>query len=1460
MNKSQHNDPKIQLEVEIKTDEARKKTKELAAEADALQKAFTEDFKATRKLIREKERAYEKEKDNLRKIQDKLEKSKVAYQKSNAELVQTSHHLNTYQTKLKLLQKQKAELIKKGGIETQHAKQLNAEIISQQRSIDLLLKRATKQEQTEKKKLGIFEQQTKELEEQHKKMAQIQKDGLSAKNRLNDFSPEGKRFKAVESKRKEAQSSFVGMDVNKMNIRELGRLRSHVEETMKIINPDDPQLKGYQEKLQKIIDRTKELRRGKDALAIAHENSTKKLKKEIEEQEEALSLMDRSSKEYKKAVKEIKKLNEALERSEKGWSKTQQKLHKGLDILKNPISKLGPIGAGVAGLSALAVKAYTAIISKAREFEQAMAGVKAVTNATDSEFKKLKLDAKRLGATTKYTATEVAGLQKAYGKLGFTTDEILNATGATLALASATGEDLSKSAAIAGATLRGFGLDASEMTRVTDVMADSFTKSALDLSSFSEAMKYVAPVAAAAGISIEEATAMLSSMADAGIKGSQAGTSLRRIITDLGAGAEPLSQKLHTLNQKGITLSQSMDEVGRTAQTALLVLSKNTDKIDNLTDAYDKSAGAAKRMAAIQGDTLTGSLTRLSSAWEGFLLSMEDGSGWLAKATRGVIDFATETLGLVTVQETAAQAMENERISVNALVLELRHVNTSAERKKDIYNELLKINPKLVAGINLEKISYEQLNKNLEAYNKLTLDRIASEQIQTEINANLETAVAKKKQQAKAQRDLNEALTRASELLRSEKAKEIISSTSLNDLERAKLMVEELKESLAGLNGAGGAKGRRKINATNEIKYDLENAVETFKETQKEIEERNKQIEKLTKEQENYKNTEDKKEVDLKSATLTQLLELEKKYSQDKYAFTHQELQKEIKLKRDAFEAIRKITLNQLKLGELKKLNQNFDETKGYSFTKLELAQEISQREKHSQEITKGNKELQKRTEAIYRAMLKDKEDQLEAQRDLEIKEILMMKATEKYKLEAIEAVKQKYNQLIVTERKTVLTDLMEDLEKNAAKLNEEKQKLSPDTKEVIYTSRTVSINQKYDEFKTEAETARDAAASAGDTDTAAEYNDALDQIELQRKQELNNLKLEQEKGYQERIKEIREEAEAYWLEHDEEKALLLLEKQQKDEEEALTKQQTELGKLDEFEALKAKITEKYAKKKDETEEYFLNERLRKYAEYVQVASQYIAAVGNAFSAAKQHELAAAGDNEEKKKQIMKKYADVEMGVQIAQAVGSAALAVLRVWSDLGPWGAAVMAPIVATTTGFQVASMIQERNRIKGLAEGGEIDVTREQDGKQFKATKTNKRGFIEKPSVLVAEEGKEYVIPNNALENPEIAAFVNEIEQARVSKTLPQMNFERINTAITETRGYQNGGFINSTQTATTQFDEEDRTDKAEGSSNQIEVLLRQILEESKKPKKNYIVLSELLKLQDEQKSIEAETSINF
>ena len=278
------------------------------------------------------------------------------------------------------------------------------------------------------------------------------------------------------------------------------------------------------------------------------------------------------------------------------------------------------------------------------QFEKGMSAVRAITGATAKEFKTLQENALLLGRTTSKTALQVAQLQVEFAKLGFTTAEILAATEATINLSIAAGTDLAEAAVVAASTIRGFGLSATESTRVIDVMAKSFSSSALDLEKFKIAMSKVAPVAKASGKTIEFATAQLAVLSDAGLEASIAGTSLRNIFLELnkrGLTWEQGLEKINTSTNKNVT---ALELFGKRGATAALILAENTEKSEELKIAFDNAAGSAKAMADIMEDNLAGDITKAASAWEGFIHGLNDGTGALSKAGRSVIQFGTNAI------------------------------------------------------------------------------------------------------------------------------------------------------------------------------------------------------------------------------------------------------------------------------------------------------------------------------------------------------------------------------------------------------------------------------------------------------------------------------------------------------------------------------------------------------------------------------------------------------------------------------------------------------------------------------------------------------------------------------------------------------------------------------------------------------------------------------------------------
>lgn len=319
-------------------------------------------------------------------------------------------------------------------------------------------------------------------------------------------------------------------------------------------------------------------------------------------------------------------------------------------VLKGFVGALG-ITAGIAGLS----RVLTSAIKTAKDFEQGNANLASVLGTTKENITILTDDAKRLGAATSFSASQVSELQTEFAKLGFNEQEILNATEATLDLAAATGSGLGEAAAVAGATLGGFGLDASETGRVADVMAKSFSTSALDLEKFKEAMKGAAPAAKAVGINVETTTALLGTLANAGISGSKAGNNLKTSFINLNAAGLTLEEGLEKVANSEDKLGTAAKLVGKNAAASFLVLADGVDVTKELEKGLNNAGGAAKKMADEQLNTLEGKTKILASAWDGLVLSLLSGDGAFSSISKGLIDAATSMLGFVTASEDASE-------------------------------------------------------------------------------------------------------------------------------------------------------------------------------------------------------------------------------------------------------------------------------------------------------------------------------------------------------------------------------------------------------------------------------------------------------------------------------------------------------------------------------------------------------------------------------------------------------------------------------------------------------------------------------------------------------------------------------------------------------------------------------------------------------------------------------------
>jgi len=348
-------------------------------------------------------------------------------------------------------------------------------------------------------------------------------------------------------------------------------------------------------------------------------------------------------------------------------SKFQGMKAKGAGMMAGAASslKIGVMGA-VAGAMILA-----APIKMAADFQQSMANVRAVTNATGGDFKKLTATGRALGRNTVFSANEAARGMGFLGMAGFKTNEIISAMPGMLDLAAAGSLDLAQTADISSNILQGFNLEAGEMNRVGDVMARTMADSNTDLVQLGEAMKFVAPVAAKLNISIEETAAVIGTLSNAGIQATMAGTTMRKMLTSISA---PTSEGARVLGDLGVVtkdfsgnmlpftkivrnFQDAVQDMGNAEQAAatkavfgeratagMLNIMGQTGKINAFKKSLDNAAGSAKTMADIKINTLPGQLKILGSVATDLGISI---GNILLPPITAIVKFIAPVLGMI---------------------------------------------------------------------------------------------------------------------------------------------------------------------------------------------------------------------------------------------------------------------------------------------------------------------------------------------------------------------------------------------------------------------------------------------------------------------------------------------------------------------------------------------------------------------------------------------------------------------------------------------------------------------------------------------------------------------------------------------------------------------------------------------------------------------------------------------
>ena len=505
---------------------------------------------------------------------------------------------------------------------------------------------------------------------------------------------------------------------------EIRNTQSQLKDVEKLLKLDPGNTELIAQKHRLLAQAVSETREKLETLKTAQQQADEALRNGTISQQQ----YDGLQREIVETEQELRRLEQQAEQSATALQKigaTGEKLQAVGDKVSSVGQKLLPVTGVVTGLGTAAVKT-------AADFDSAMSRVAAVSGATGSDFDKLRDKAREMGAKTKFSATEAADAMNYMAMAGWKTEDMLSGIEGIMYLAAASGEDLATTSDIVTDALTAFGLTAEDSGHFADVLAAASSNANTNVSMMGETFKYCAPVAGALGFSVEDTAEAIGLMGNAGIKASQAGTSMRSIMTNLTgdvklSGAAIGDVTIATTNADGSMRSLSailadcrvafggMTEaekannaetlVGKNAMSGFLALMNAApEDIAKVSGAVNNCKDAAKNMADTMQDNLEGQLTILKSQLQELAISFGD---LLMPAVRSIV---SGLQGMVDVLNAMPDGVKQVIMIIALLAAALGPVLIIIGKVISAVGTIMTIVPKLAGVINTVKTAFGALN------------------------------------------------------------------------------------------------------------------------------------------------------------------------------------------------------------------------------------------------------------------------------------------------------------------------------------------------------------------------------------------------------------------------------------------------------------------------------------------------------------------------------------------------------------------------------------------------------------------------------------------------------------------------------------------------------------------------------------------------------------------------------
>lgn len=1105
-----------------------------------------------------------------------------------------------------------------------------------------------------------------------------------------------KEMLALDRQMKDLQSSTKRTRTELKNLEKAGKTGSQEHQNLtKTLKDQEKTLTECREKYNKLRD------------AISLENKTlAELRNHLKLTQTALSKAVPGTENWKKLNVEVQQTKARLKELTSQSGQTKGALEKLSSVKAGALAAFAAIAGAVRGVA----RAFQKIV----DFEQANVNLSTIIGKNVKDIEALTYSAMELGRTTEYTASQVTLLQTELAKLGFKEGAIMQMQESVLHFATAIGTTLPEAAAMAGATLRMFGLDAKDTADTLGVLVQGANNSALSFSYYQTAMATVGPVAKTFGFSLRDTVALLGTLANAGFDASSAATATRNILLNLAdssgklavALGKPVStfpelmSGLRQLKAQGVDLNTTLELTDKRSVSAFNTFLDGADAALALRDSLEDVNGVLKNTAEERVNTVEGSVKLLQSAWEGLILSFKDSTGPIKE----VIDWLTKLIEVTSdlVSSGSKQSFYKDFSEDFARKLEDFHGNEEVlksyiKEARKIYEEGLSQAQATYDNqsgfsrwwhysgdkLNMARNALEGFDLAAAQYLNASGGGAASSSSPSGSTPPSNPPILQNPQKNKSLWSLSndEAYLKArAELTRMYNEKEIASQEEYDE-RLYQLEVATLTARLATRKDSGAARSKIEGDLQDKIKKHSDDALKRQQENEKKAGELAKEGAAVIAAAET-----DKTKAALAAEGTRYAAEL-KKFKDTKVLYENQAA---------VLEAIEKKHQNAL----LKIKQEAFDREQSKLETKHNIERQeimslysgqIAQESPNSKNVTKFTKE----------------KDYALVESDLAYLNRLMSQL-EKIKDEGgIDGIKLPQDEL----DKYLLK--LEQTKTKIAELTTQKNKSDGGVFSGTGKGSLFGVSQdQWNEFFANLKTGKDKAESLSIALNAV-GGFAQEGFQLASKAiELTNAK--------------------------ENKAFKEYQKDNENKKKSL-KSRYDAGLLSQ-EQYNAKVEEMEAEEEARREEMEIKQAKRTKA------------------------------------------------MNLIQSIINTALSVTKTLAQWGWPAGAAPAAIVAAFGAAQTALIAAQPI---GAEEGGFVNTRRAQDGKAFKARLSpDKRGFVSSPTMLVGENGGEYVIPADGLSNPTLLPFVATMEEARKAGTLKSLNFEAV-YPVGAAIGRESGGF---------------------------------------------------------------------